>query len=667
MIFLFLRSHFYLMIKTITFLLTIAWISAGIGQEDAVLMYVQEEPVTVSEFTYIYEKNNRDKADYSRASLEEYLELYTNFKLKVRQAKDEKYHERPGYIEELSGYRRQLSEGYVFEKEVEDFLVEQLMDRKKYDIGVSHIMVSLSRNASAEEVEKARQKVEMIRQLLDEGRDFGLLAQEVSEDPGSKGLKGDIGYITSPLPEGYLEFEHAAYETEKGKYSGVVRTDMGFHILMVTDSRPARGHMRARHILIRKEKNGIPLANAALKINELYRHVTAEGLKFEDVARSQSEDLKTASSGGDLGYFGIGQYERPFEDAAFGLKKDGDISKPVETSIGWHIIQRVSKRPVDSEERIRNMLKQQVGRSSRIQDRTDEVVEKISKDAGFVSHDKAFTIFVESLDESFLRYDWDPSSAPGSELIAYGDDRYSVADFADYCRSRARDRLQAGSKSPMEVAGELYNRFVEEKAFEYVQNRLENYYPAFKNLMREYEEGILLFEITKDKVWDKASSDTTGLRYFFEKNRERYQWGERLELSTITIDTADKKLVADWYMDLQTSDIDELISRYAQRGLKVTVNSEKVETKSEAARGVPILSGHFTRPVIEPSVDRSLVKKVEKVIPPGLKSLREARGYIVSDYQDELEKRWIQTLRQSYDVSIDTEVLQDLIQTGSNP
>ena len=310
---------------------------------DPVLFTVDGLPVHVSEFKYIYSKTNGDKADFSKKSLEEYLDLYVRFKMKVKKARDMKLDTIPSLQQELAGYRRQLANSYLVDKEVTEKLVREAYARSKKDIDISHILFLIKPDAPAADTLAMYQKAMAAKKRLDAGESFSKVAREVSQDKTAKTNGGRIGFLTALLPSGFYQMENAMYNTPTGKVSLPVRTPVGYHLIKKEGERPARGEIEVAHILIRNDKH--PNNGAKAIIDSLYQELQNNG-DFTDLAKRHSEDGRTAKRGGYLGIFGINKYERKFEDAAFALSKDNEISKPFASSIGWHIIKWMSKKRI---------------------------------------------------------------------------------------------------------------------------------------------------------------------------------------------------------------------------------------------------------------------------------------------------------------------------------
>ncbi|MEL6944631.1 MAG: peptidylprolyl isomerase, partial [Bacteroidota bacterium] len=488
-------------------------------KEDLTLFTVKDTPIKVSEFEYIYNKTNGSNANYSKESLEEYLDLYVKFKLKVQKAKDMKLDTIPSLIQELDGYRKQLADSYLIDKEVTNKLVQEAYERKKQDVDISHIMVAVKRDAAPTDTLAALNKIRTIQKELNSGMKFEALAQQYSDDGSSKGKGGRVGFITAVLPNGFYPFESAAYQTKEGQVSDIVRSGVGYHLVKVNAVRPARGEMEVAHILIRKEKDGSNRDRAMQRAKEIYTQLK-NGANFDDLAKSSSDDKLTASKGGYLGSFGVNRYEDSFEDAAFALANNGDFTEPVETKAGFHIIKRISKNGIQPFNEMKGRLEQKIRQDARFELAKSSMVKRIKKENNFTQTLAALQGFKDTLSNDFLTFRWRAGEKrPQNTLFKLGND-YSatLGEFIEFTQKSARQRINLGrsGKNLKQVVDALYDKFVTSEVLKYEEQQLETKYPDFKALMREYEEGILLFEATKMLVWDKASQDTTGLKAFFK-------------------------------------------------------------------------------------------------------------------------------------------------------
>lgn len=644
----------------VLFVLVALFLPFGINaqNEDPVLFSVKNNPVHVSEFLYIYSKTNRDKANFSKASLEEYLDLYTKFKLKVQRAKDMKLDTIPALQQELAGYRQQLADSYLLDKEVTEKLIREAYDRSLKDVKISHIMVSLKKNPSPQDTLLAYKRIMQIKGKLDGGSDFVKVAKSLSDDKSAATNNGNLGYFTSPFPNGFYDFESAAYALSKGQHSQPVRTPIGYHIIRVEDVRTARGEMEAAHILIRKDAQ-----DPKRDIDSVYAQLE-NGYKFDEAAKIYSADKKTASKGGYVGFFGISKYEKTFEDAVFALTEDGTYTKPIQTLAGWHIIKRISRKSTPDYDKAKARLKAKIQKDTRFELAKVAMVEQIKETNGFKSMNGPIGRFGATLDKEFLTYRWQAPEEKSKEVIfVLGKDQHTLGDFTTYLQKESRKRMQmAKTGSVINALTTLYKDYIGETALKYEEQNLEAKYPDFKALMREYEEGILLFEITKKEVWDKASQDTTGLRKFYEKNKSKYKWGKRAVVSTYTLNDA-AHLSEKVGKFVQKNNSAAVLAKYNKDG-KEPVSQQETIVERGRNKEIDALDwkpGTLSKMEMDRKNKKITFMKVEKILDPSTKKLNEARGYVVADYQDFLEKQWLTELKKAYKVQTNKKVFKGLV------
>ncbi len=631
---------------------------------DPVLFELKDSKVHVSEFKYIYEKNNRDNADYSKKSLSEYLELYKKFKLKVQKARDMKLDTIPSLKSELAGYRRQLAKSYLVDNEVSDRLVREVFNRQQKDRKIAHIFFKLDKYASPDEVNKKKNLAQETYNKLKEGADFAILAKRLSQDKITAKKAGVLGYFTAPMPDGFYDLETAMCNLKPGEISKPVKSQLGFHIIKLIEERPARGEMEIAHILIKKKLKSKQLVNAKSLVDSIYMKLK-NNESFETLAKNYSHDKKTASKGGYLGFFGIGKYEPVFEEAAFAIKKDGDYSPIIESDIGYHIIKRISKQDNTNYDLSKKRIKTKIIKDSRFEKAKKTLIERIKKDAHFKYNQNVLNRFISTLDKDFYSYGWKSKSEDNSELISFGNtDKYSIKEFTAYCKSQGRLRARYLKKKDIkETVNELLEMFIDEKAISYEERNLEAKYPDFKSLMREYEEGILLFEATKLNVWDKASKDSTGLAEFYSLHKSNYTWKERAHIEEILIDSDNKKLIKKIYKcaKKKSKTKDKLLKKFNKKSDVLAINSSLIERTSNMAKGIKWKKGARSKPMIDSKNSRSSFIRITGFEPAGMKSLNEAKGYVIADYQDYLESIWVKKLKLEYPIKVNEEVFKSLI------
>jgi len=629
-----------------------------VGQEkNDILMTVGQTAVTVGEFQYIYEKNNGENANYSAKSIKDYLDLYTNFKLKVEKAKQMKLDTISELKSELAGYRKQLASSYLIDKEVSEALLKELYGRMQEDIEFSHIFSPAGPNDSPSVRDHAKAQMLAAKAQIVAGMDFDDAAKNFSADQNTSANGGKMGYFTAKLPAGFYELENALYSTKIGDISDVVETRIGYHIIKVTNKRKARGQINAAHILIKNDTK-----EAMVRIDSIH-NALKNGADFNDLVYRLSQDKTSNKNYGLLPSFGINNYDIVFEDAAYNLKNDGDFSAPFQTKAGWHIIKRISKPEMDSYELFVRKMKAQINKDERFELAKLQLIKEIKQSSGFTENKELLKKFTASLNEEFYSYKWNPEIENiNNTLFSYGGNmKFSLEDFAMFCKKNTRTRLKYDKNKPLaETVNELYTEFTNEKAIEFEEKTLDYKYPDFKALMREYEEGILLFEATKINVWDKANQDSSGLMKFYENNKVNYIGEEKAKIETYTLQTMDMKLAESVAKFAEKNSANKVESKFNKKQTLVSYTTNTFEKSHENMKGMEWRINKISKLSSNAQAKHISFIKITEILPATTKTLSEARGYVVADYQDFLEKKWIAQLKEEYPVMLNKVVLSQL-------
>ncbi len=641
-------------------------VAVAVAQGDPALFTVDGRPVPLSEFKYIYSKTNQDKADFSEKSLRDYLDLYTNFKLKVRKARDMQLDTVAATQSELDGYRRQLAKSYLEDKEVTEKLVREVYDRMLLDVDISHIFITCDRNAKAADTLRAYNRAMGWLAKIKGGVPFETVAADSSEDKSAKENRGALGYITAMLPDGYYAMEQAIYTTRAGQvYPMPIRSGSGYHIVRVNATRPARGEVEVGQIMLRKSAdNPEKTAQAKMRADSIATALQG-GAKWEDLCARLSDDKQTSAKGGYIGFFGINRYQRNFEDAAFAIETDGGISPVIETSIGYHLIKRISRRPVGAFDTMKKALNDRVKRDSRSEVARQSIIRRIQREGGYQAFPAAFQDWMgRQQDSVFLTFRWKPDpTKPQTPLMQYGKDKvYTVADFEEYCARASRERMRGSGYPLAETAEKLHKTWSDDVALLFEESQLDQKYPEFRSLMREYEEGILLFEALKINVWDRANTDSSGLEQYFAQNlKDKYRWDERARVTFYTLKTDDPKVLIKLREMAAKKPAAEVVKKMNKKQDLVAVLEKSYEKGKNKDLGALWTAGAMTESKTDVGTKTATFLKIEQITPPTSKILSEARGYAVADYQDYLEKRWIEDLRSAYPVKVDEAVLKTLV------
>ena len=394
-----------------------------------------DEPIRTDEFVTLFNKNNFKKTAATRAEWEEYLDLYVKFKLKVREAIRLGMDTTLKFKEELTGYRNQLAQPYLRDKETDQFLLQQAFDRSQIEIRAAHIMVRVEESASPSDSLKAYNKALALRQEIVDGKDFAELAKTRSDDPSAAENGGDLGFFSAFRM--IYPFEEAAYNTPKGSLSSVFRTQYGYHFLKVIDRRAARGEIRVAHLLVKSPEtdNDTLRQQARAKVDTLYARLRS-GESFEELVKQYSEDPSTSDKGGVLPFFGTGRMIPDFEEAAFGLARDGDLSQPVQTPYGWHILKRIEYRPVPDFEKSKGDLELKIARDTRANQKTANLITKLKSEYGYSENSPAIEAVLASVvDSLYRRQEW---KAPTQWMMKVQPGRWDAQRISSEKTSRTK-------------------------------------------------------------------------------------------------------------------------------------------------------------------------------------------------------------------------------------
>lgn len=632
-----------------------------IAQTDDVVMEIDGKKVTKTEFLQIYLKNNTNPK-YDKQSLDEYMELFKKFKLKVAEAEALGYDTIPKLKKELAGYRKQLSQPYLIDSTKNSSLVKQAYERMKNEVHAAHILVKVAENASPEDTLAAYNRIMAIKKRIENGEDFSTVAKgkNGSDDPSAARNGGDLGYFTAF--QMVYQFEEAAYNTPIGKISNPVRTKFGYHILKVIDMRPARGTMKAAHIMVAtgRDASAEEIETAHKKIDEIYAKLQA-GESFEKLASEFSDDAQTAEKGGELPLFGTGTTTRmvpEFEEAAFQLKENGEVSQPVQTAFGYHIIKRLDLVPLRSFEELKKEIQGKVNKDERSIVTQQSFIEKLKKTYALKDNfTKTSKWFVQNIDTNYFKGTWTADGLKSNSAMFTLDKKaFTQKDFAAYLQKNYRTYKNMDANA---LVKKQYAAWQNSEILAYEESKLDSKYPDFKALMQEYHDGILLYEIMSDKVWNKAIKDTSGLKTFFESHNANYTWGKRYNAYIYECSNEDisKKVAAMLKSDtISSRTVINAINKDSELNLRVRTGKFEIES-------TPYLKGHDLKKGVNPAyvVDgKYYIVKVDEILEPTQKTLTEAKGAATSDYQTYLEKEWLAEIAKKHPIVIHEQVLYSL-------
>lgn len=638
------------------------------------MMTIGDKQITAGEFMEIYEKNNVNGEVLDKKSVDEYLDLFTTFKLKVIEAQSRGMDTAAKFVKELNGYRKQLAKPYFSNDETTEYLVEEAYERMKWDINASHILVKCDEHAVPADTLKAYNKAMKIRERILKGEDFNDVAVDVSDDPSArdhkeipgkqrayKGNRGNLGYFTAF--DMVYPFETGAYNTKEGEISMPVRSSFGYHIIKVNSKTPAYGTIKAAHIFLAVDEND-PIKTDSIvreKINNIYKEIDEDGKNWYVMVNKYTEDRGTVANNGMLSPFRVSQIVPEFISALKGLKEN-EIAEPIKTSYGYHIVKLVSSSGINSFDKEKENIKKRVEKDMRANIGDDVVLKRIMKENKFNEFVKVKDKFIKTVDSTLNNgaFVASPAIDVNSVLFKLNEDSFTINDFIGYIE---KNQKQEPFLSPEAYAYTLYDNFVRETVFAYEDSRLETKYPEFGFLVQEYHDGILLFDLMENEVWNKAAKDTAGLRNYYEEHKDEYTWGERVK--TMVIITAKPELVdtLNYFLDEElTADSIKAIVKSDKNfsGTSVkTVYFQRGENKDiDAVEWYPSTVVQFNS-----YTDNMIyIYKMLEVHEAEVKKFKEVRGIVTSAYQTQLEQDWMETLKEKYPVSVNEVVLDEVRQ-----
>ena len=621
------------------------------------IMNISGQSISLDEFTNTLMKNNQDK-EITKEYLDEYVKLFVDYKLKVFNAIELGLDKEVSFINELEGYKKQLAKPYLQAKEFKEELIQEAYNRMKFDINASHILFRIDENSSPKDtILKYKLAIE-VKNKIDNGElTFQEAVKQYSEEDYNN---GNLGYFTAF--DMVYNFETAAYNTEIGSVSNIVKTKYGYHLIKVNDKRPSFGQVKVSHIMFRLPQGATntQISTIRSKIDEVYNKLI-EGEEFSKLADRYSEDRSTAVKGGALPWFGINKMAKEFEDASFSLKNIGEFTKPFKTDFGWHIVILNDKKILGSLEETEEEITRKINKGSRILLSEHALLKKLKNDYNF-SENKLINVrktnIKSSLDldklnnSQLTNNDIKKSIWDNLELFSLDGISFTQKNFKDFIV----ENQEVGLNFDM-----LYKRFVDFTCLEYEESKLEEKYPEYKALLNEFRDGILLFDLTSKKVWTKAIEDTVGLQSFYELNSKDYFWNERVQANIYTCANSGVLLKLKRLLKKNKENkIDEILNEINKKNpLSVDFESDKyLFGDNKYVDQVEWNNGIY---VVETEDETVVLIEILDVLEEQPKKLSEIKGKVISDYQNYLEKKWLDKIRNKYSVTINNDVLYSLI------
>ncbi|HPR32547.1 MAG TPA: peptidylprolyl isomerase, partial [Prolixibacteraceae bacterium] len=621
------------------------------------IVTIDDKPITKEEFEVVYQKNNTNLSDEKDVkSPEEYMEMFIDFKLKVREAENRGLDTTEAFRKEFLGYREELAKTYLTDARVTDSLIRETYNRTLHFVKVSHILINLDKNALPDDTLRVYNRMADIRkQILNQEISFEEAAVNYSDDPSVQENKGNLGYFSAFKM--ITPFEDACFTTPVGEITLPVRTSLGYHLIKVVDKIASKGEVKVAHIMKRFSITDSVSVEEDMRlkaeIDSLY-HLLKNGEDFARLARECSDDKIAAKNNGEMRFINEGFFSEEFAKAAFALKNDGDYSAPIRTRYGWHIVKRLEHKPPKTfEESEKDIASKVKGDPARSQHSKDRFLQNVKKEYGFTPYpdnvNQFFSGLIKAETDSILPDDL-PKEKTELVFFHFAGKDFTGKEYLNYVVWRT----SGAEKISKNFLTSQYDGFEESILTNHEEKRLEEKYPDFKYLLQEYHDGILLFSVMESDVWNVALQDTVGLEKYYEQNKGKYFFGEHFDGLYIKCYNEDARKKADSLIAAGITDPDqltELINIDGEQNIRI----QKGKWERGSSRYVDFLVWKDTKPR---DLDEPLYFMYGSLKDSAVKNLEEARGLYLSDYQDVIEKEWIKHLRDKYEVSVNKRLLK---------
>jgi len=625
--------------------------------ENKVLLEVQGKSIMADEFIHIYQKNlNVLSNEASDERLEDYLELFLHFHLKLTDARSKGIQDEDKFQNEFNKHYKQLADNYIANGEVTDEVIEETYQRLIKEVRVSHILVTVPQNASHSDWEKAHLEAKRIKQKIDtRNNSFEDIAIKFSQDPSVKENKGDMNWFKAFKM--VLPFEDASYRLEVDEISEPVKTQFGYHIIKKTGERESVGKLKVAHIMLLNNSSKDSTKNKE-QIFKIYEQLKS-GDNFEDLAKLFSEDKNTADIGGELPPFEVGEINaKTFEEKAFALVDIGDYTEPFETQFGWHIVKKLGEIQVEDLTAIKEDLKRKIKTSNRVKLLNDRIKENIISHYDVTIDQQAIEFFTNLVDERIHKAKWkmDKEDVDLSATILKIDElEYKYSDFSNYIE---KNQIGFTGKRPIEVIiEEMFSKFTYSKLVEYHKPNLTNLDRDFELNVNEYKHGLLIFELMEREIWDTAKTDTTGLESYYNAHIEKYVSPEKINGTAYTFENKKQAKKFLKQVSKKGKNPEEALSN-SKKGMEKELNEVPLnELNIEAINSLDLGYQNYYK-----DSNKYVVLHVEELLPRTTKKFEEVRGQVISDYQNLLEKQWIEDLKAKYSFKINQETFELLKQ-----
>ena len=626
-------------------------------EKKEVLVVVGTISVDKEEFLQLMSKERQGESpanSLTRKEFEENFESFLTYKLKVIEAESIKLDQLEEFNLEFSSVKESLIAPYLIKNSIEEGEVKKVYARLQEIVRAKHILFQFPPNPKKEDSLAVLQMALKVKAELENGADFGALALNYSDDPSAKMNKGDLGYFTGL--QMVQQFEEAAYTLPVGSISDPILTDFGYHIIQVSSRQANPGEVQVSHILVRFDsENPSQEENARRRISDIYAEIQKENTIWEEIVQAYSEDPATKSAGGLLPWFGVGTMIPEFEMAGFSLTEIGEVSPPIKTAYGYHILRLEGKRGLEPYEEVEQSIRSKILRNSKTGMIESQVIAIQKSRYGFQENEVGISTVagaVNATDIISFGTAVQEKKLGNTELFKANNSSYTVKDLVNFMQSK--EATPKGNGTFFEL---WLDKFTEATLAKTEEVDLEKNNKDYQMLLKEYRDGILLFSLTNQEVWQKGLNDSIGQQAFFEKNSQNYLWKARVQAYLTKVNDASKLENARKYLQNKGFDTDSFAAFEADYRSNYP-DAYATESGTFEYEAHPILSKvDLNKQYQELVIDgTSYVLVVGKVYPPGPRKFEEARGLIIRDYQEFLNQALTKRLKEKYPIQVNAGV-----------
>ncbi|GMQ27916.1 peptidylprolyl isomerase [Algoriphagus confluentis] len=638
------------------------FVTPSFGQDSevsSVLLTVGGKPVQRDELIYLLSKSGpvNSSPGISREEFEENLDLFINYQLKVREAEAQGLDQTEEFRRELESFKETLIAPFLIRNSLEEGELRKAYSRMQEIIRASHILFQFPTNASTEDSLIVLKMALKVKGDIENGANINELAVQYSDDPSAQSNRGDLGYFTSL--QMVQPFEDAAFNLQTGQVSDPVLTNFGYHIIQVQDRKPNPGQVQVSHILVRFEpKDSLQEANARRKIADIYTEIQKESTVWEDIVLNYSEDLASNQRGGILPWFGVGSMIPDFEMAAFSLSEIGEVSPPIRTQYGYHILRLEDKKPLAPFEELEESIRSKILRDSRSRMIQSQVVAVQKARYGFKEDETSVSRLGQELNgvaKADFNTQLESRSLSQSPLFTLKNKTYLAKDLADYMKD-----LEVRNIPKEGTFDYWYDRYVAHILSETEVRDISSGNKEYQMLIKEYRDGILLFSLMNKEVWQKGLTDSLGQVEFYRKNITNYQWKERVEAYVVKVldpgqlNTAKNQLSNGGYSPSVIESFEENFR--SKTPLAFQTQSGVLEIEDHPVLSQADLSKNYQELQLD---GQTYLILIGQKFTPGPRKFEESRGLVIRDYQDYLENTLTQSLKTKYPVSVNNAVKEE--------